>query len=120
MVSDPDFVSRLVVQAKRGKVKLTFSIVYLENYKFLQTTPNIDILYTVGKNFFSKSMDSRSLPQNKAPFGLNQLSKFCYFARKSLPTIWTLSSQTKGIVGMRRPRETCWSQEVPSKLVGER
>ena len=40
------------------------------------------------KVFFSMSMESRSLLQNKAPVGSDQLSKFRYFAEKSVSTIW--------------------------------
>ena len=42
-------------------------------------TSNINILYTVGKSFFDLTNNSRSLPQNKASFGLEQLSKFSSF-----------------------------------------
>ena len=45
-------------------------------------TSNIDILYIVGKNFHHE-IDSRSLPQNKALVGSDQLSKFCHFAQKA-------------------------------------
>ena len=40
---------------------------------------NINILYTIGKSFFDLTNNSRSLPQNKASFGLEQLSKFSSF-----------------------------------------
>ena len=36
-------------------------------------------------------MDSRLLPQNKVLVSSDQLSKFCYFAWKSVPTIRALS-----------------------------
>ena len=49
VVSDSE--SYLVLHAKRNKVKLTFLTVRLEKREFLQMTPNIDILSTVGKYF---------------------------------------------------------------------
>ena len=72
-------------------VKLAFFTVSLENHNFLQTTSNIHIIYR-WKEFFATSIDSRSLPQNKVPIGSDQLSKFCYFVRKSVPTIRALLS----------------------------
>ena len=53
MVLVLDSESRLVLHAKRDKVKLTFFIVNLEKCDFLETTVNIDILYTVRKYFLS-------------------------------------------------------------------
>ena len=63
----------------------------LEKRNFLQTTSNINILYTIGKKKNSTSMNSRSLSQNKAPFGSDPLAKFAIFARKNAPTIRVLS-----------------------------
>ena len=47
-------------------------------------------------------MNSRSLPQNKAPFGLDPLAKFAAFAQRSVPTIWVLSSLMEGTIRTRR------------------
>ena len=107
MVSDPDSESQLALYAKRWKLKLVISTVCLKKCDFLQTTLNIDILYTVGKYLFGMSKDSRSLPQNKALVGSDQLSKFCQFAHKSIPMIQALSSRTKVTIIMRMSRGTC-------------
>ena len=61
-------------------------------------------------------MDLRSLSQNKAPFGSDQLSKFYYFTLKSMLMIQALLSRTKGTITMRRLIGTCLSQEPPLKL----
>ena len=42
------------VRIERCKLKLANSIVCFEKYDFLQTTPNIDILYIIGKHFLSR------------------------------------------------------------------
>ena len=57
-------------------------------------------------------MESRSLPQNNASFGSDQLSKLLNFAQKSVSTIWPLSSQMKGTNTTRRLRETNWNLEM--------
>ena len=64
------------------------------------------------KLFITTSMNSRSLPQNNASFGLDQLSKLCHFARKSVPMIQLLSSRMKGTNTTRRLRETNWNLEM--------
>ena len=58
------------------------------------------------------SMNLRSLYQNKAPFGLDQLVKFVIFAWKSMWTICALSSRTDGTIVMKRPKETGWDPEL--------
>ena len=63
--------------------------------------------------------NTRLLPQNKAPFGLDQLSKFRQFVQKCVPKICALSSQTEGTITTRRSRGNCLSQEPPSKLARE-
>ena len=57
-------------------------------------------------------MGLRSLPQNKALIGSDQLSKLRHFAWKSVPTIRTLSSRTDGTIATRRSRGTCWDLEM--------
>ena len=77
VVSNFDFEYRLVLHTKRYKLKLTISRVCLEKCNFLQTKPNIGNIYIYQiKEFFAMSMDSESLPQNKASFGLDQGLKF--------------------------------------------
>ena len=49
-VSNPNSEFQLDLHAKRDKVKLAFLIVNLGKCDVLQTTPNLDILYTIGKN----------------------------------------------------------------------
>ena len=60
---------------------------------------------------FITSIDSRPLPQNKAPFGYDLLAKFRHFTRKSVPTIRSLLSQTEGTITMRKSRGTYWDLE---------
>ena len=54
------------------------------------------------KAFFTKNMNSRSLPQNKALFGLDLLAKFAlfffFFLQKCMPKIRALSSRMKGTI----------------------
>ena len=50
VVSDLDFKSWLVLHVKQDKTKLQFTDC-IEKRDFLQMTPNIDILYTVGNHF---------------------------------------------------------------------
>ena len=57
-------------------------------------------------------MDSRLLPQNKASFGSNQLSKFRHFAQKRVPTIRSLLSRMEGTIMMRRPKRTNWHSKT--------
>ena len=71
------------------------------------------------KSFFTTSIDSRSLPQNRAPFGSNQLSKFCYFAWKYASLIRALSSWTKGTIMTRRPQGIDLHPKPSSKVAGE-
>ena len=71
------------------------------------------------KSFFTMSIDSRSLPQNKALFGSNLLAKFCHLAWKNVQTIWTLSSRTEDTIMMRRPRGIDWHPNWPPKLARE-
>ena len=53
-VSNPDFESQLVLQAKQGKDFNCQFTDCLEKHDFLQMTSNIDILYIVGKHFSSR------------------------------------------------------------------
>ena len=115
MASNLDFDSQLVLHAKLGKVKLALLTVSFEKCDFLQ----IDIVYTIGKNFFATSKNSRSLPQNEAPFGLDSLAKFDVFAQKYMRAIHAHSSGPEGTIVMMRSRGTYWNQELPSKLVGK-
>ena len=54
VVSDPDSEFCLALHAKRDKTFNFQFTNYLEKCEFLQTTSNIDILYTVGKYFSSR------------------------------------------------------------------
>ena len=54
IISVLDFESWLTLYAKRGTIKLAFSRIFLEKYDFLQNTPNIGILYTIGNHFSSR------------------------------------------------------------------
>ena len=56
--------------------------------------------------------NSRLLPQNMAPFGSDQLSKFYQFARKSMLPLWVLSSRTEGTYTAKRLRITDWNLEM--------
>ena len=80
--------------------------------------PTIGILSTVGNHFFATSMDLRLLHQNKISVGSDQLSKFHYFAQKSVPTIRQLLLQMEGTITMRKLRETYWDLE-PAMGVAE-
>ena len=81
---------------KRQTLTVNFTIC-LEKY-FFQTTLNIGKLYNVGKYFFVMSMDSRSLSQNKALFGLDVFARICVL------TIWALSPAMEGTVLKRRSK----------------
>ena len=56
-------------------------------------------------------MNSRSLPQNKAPFSSDQLAKFVVFGRQSVPMTLALSLRTEDTIVTRRSRGTCWDLE---------
>ena len=62
------------------KSNLHFFIVSLKKRDFLQMAPNIVNIYR-WKVFFTTSTDSRSLPQNKVPFGLDQGLNLCLRGR---------------------------------------
>ena len=87
MVSNFDFESQLALHAKQDTIKLTFFIVFLEkcDFFFANDSKHRHIIYP-WISFFSMSLDSRSLPQNKVLFGSGQLSKI-HFAQKSVPMI---------------------------------
>ena len=51
VIADPDSEFRLALHAKRGKYFNYQFTDYIEKCDFFQTTSNIDILYTIGKNF---------------------------------------------------------------------
>ena len=63
------------------------------------------------KAFFATSINSRSLPQNKAMFDSDPLTKFVFSTRESVSMIWALSSQIEGTIVTRRSRGTCWNLE---------
>ena len=46
------FKSQITLHAKQGTIKLAFFTVFLKKREFLQMTPNIGILNTIG-NYFS-------------------------------------------------------------------
>ena len=100
--SDPDSEFRLALHPKRCKLKLAISTVYLEKCNFFANDTKYRHIIYCWKVFFDTIMDLRSLPQNKALVGLDQQLKFRHFARKSVPTIWALSSRTKGIFLKRK------------------
>ena len=56
------------------------------------------------KVFFVMNMNSRSLPQNKAPIGSDPLAKSVVFVQKSVSTIWTLLSVMEGTILKKRSR----------------
>ena len=76
------------------------------------------IIYRL-KVFLILSMDSRSLPQNKAPFASDQMTKFCRFAHKTVLTIQALSSWMEGTTVTRRMSLASWDQMCQPKLAGE-
>ena len=111
MISNLDSESQLALHAKRVRTFNCQFIDCLKKCEFLQTTSNIDILYTFRKEFFTVIIDLRLLAQNKTPFGSNQLANFW---QKCMSTIQALLSQTDGTIGTRRLRGTCWDQELSS------
>ena len=106
MVLDFDFESRLTLHAKRDKIKLTISIVFLEKCDFFANDSKHRQIIYHWKLFFATSLYSGSLPQNKALLGSDQLSKFCHFARKHVPLIRAFSSQMEGTITTRRSKGT--------------
>ena len=89
----------------KAKIKLAIYRLSWIMWLFENNSKYRHIIYC-WKSFFATSMDSRSFPQNKAPFGWNQLSKFCHFAQKSVLTIRILSSRTEGTITTKR---LCWA-----------
>ena len=61
-------------------------------------------------------MNSRLLPQNKIPFGLDLLAKFIVFAHKCTLEIRILLSRTEGTIVRRLSRGTCWDREQPVRV----
>ena len=64
------------------------------------------------KIFFSTSMNSRLLPQNKAPFRLDQLVKCVVTTWKNVSTIRAFSPWTKDTIVMRRPWGIGWHLDI--------
>ena len=78
MVLDLDFESRLVLHAKRCKLKLANFTICLEKYKFLQTTPNVGNIYiyiyqTEAHETLVKN--PKSIPQESPLFGRKMAGK---------------------------------------------
>ena len=73
---------------------------------FLQTNPNIDILYIIKNNFSPRlTMRDRYL-KIRLCFGSDQLSKFHQFVQKCVLSIRAFSSRVEGTIRKRRPRGT--------------
>ena len=89
-----------------------------KNMTFAHDSKYRHIIYR-WKSFSTTSMDSRSLPENKATFGFDLFTKFCYFAWKSVPMIWALSSQMKSTITTRRSRRICWYPAPSWKMAGD-
>ena len=106
VVSVPDFEFWLALHAKRAAVKLALAD-YLKKRDFLQMNLNIDILYIVGNHFFPR-LTKRYRYSNKAPFGSDQLSKFCHFAQKCVVSIRAFLSRIEGTITKRRLRGINW------------
>ena len=98
-----DSESRLPLHAKRCKLKLKIFTICIKTYNLLQTTPNINILYTVKKYFSPRvKIQNRYLQIKfyltqincqsfKTLFDSDQLSKFCNFAPNNQTQIFQLS-----------------------------
>ena len=71
------------------------------------------------KAFFATIKNSRSVSQNNAPFGSNQLSKFCHFSWKCVLSIQVFSSRTEGTITMRRPKGIDWHPRMAMGVVGD-
>ena len=95
MVSNSDSEFQLALQAKRGKI-LTVK---------LQTVSK-NVTFAKELKYFSTSMNSRSLPQNKALFDSDQLVKFVIFAQKNVPTIRARSNVGESRLSHVRPTVT--------------
>ena len=81
---------------------------------FINDTKHRHIIYRWKWNF-SMSMNSRSLSQNKASFGLDQLIKFCHFAWKKCadyPSTFVASGATI-LNGMLKWVD--WHQDLPKR-----
>ena len=72
------------------------------------------------KLIFTMSMDSRSLPQNKASFSSDLLTKFCHFTQKSVSMIRELPSRTEATTVTRKVCWAFWYQGWPPKLTEDR
>ena len=92
---------------------------WLEKHDFLQMTSNMSMYIPLKSIFFSTSMNSRSLPQNKTLFGSDPLAKFVVFVQKYVPTIWALSSRIEGTILKNKLTWVDWHPIWPSKLARE-
>ena len=117
-VSDFDFESQLVLHVKWCKLKLTIYNLSRKMWFLANEFKHKHIIYH-WKSFFATNIDSRSLSKNKALFGLCLLSKFCHFARKSVPIIRTLLSWTEGTITTRMLRRNCGGLEPTLGVAGD-
>ena len=83
---------------------------------FLRTTSNI---YIPLETNFCHEYKFDIVTSKYALFGLDQLSKFHSFARKSVPMIQTLLSRMEGTIVMKRLKGTCWDLEPATEVVGD-
>ena len=79
-----NFKSWLVLHEKRDKIILAIYRLSQKTRLFANDSKYRNITYRL-KSFFSMNIDSRSLHQNKAPFGSDQLSKFRHFCTQKWP-----------------------------------
>ena len=95
----------LIGPAHKTRQRLNWQFTdYLKKRDFFTNDSKHRHIIYYWKLFFTTSMDSRSLPQNKVSFRSDQLSKFCQFVQKSVPMIWAFSIQTEYTITTRRLR----------------
>ena len=82
----------LIINLKTVPKNLTF---FANDFKYSH------IIYC-WKEFFGTIMNLRSLSQNKVLFGLDQLAKFVAYVQKSVSTIRSFSTWTKGTIVTKR------------------
>ena len=111
VVSDLDSKSRFALHVKmRQTLIVNFHRLCRKMWLFTNGFKYRKIVY-YWKAFLVTSVNSGSLPQNKALFSSYPLTKFSVFARKYMPTIWALLSETEHTILKRRLRWTCWDPE---------
>ena len=85
---------------------------YLEKRDFFTNESKHRHIIYHWKSFFVTINNAILLTQNKVSFGSDQISKFCQFVRKCVPSIWAFSLWMECTSMTRRSREMDWHLET--------